>query len=177
MIFDLYISMTASCLRAGLLFNLPLLSLWKGATPSCGVCRLSCGLCRVSCVWFGCVLFVVDCAFEPVGEFDGLLSIRSWVHPVMAAMPSLTRFPMFSCLCSATIVGNPVRLSDLATTDSATMRLLSAPNEPSVAGLVEVNWVTTIAGLRSQLVLVQPVVASHLAMTIGLYLFCSPVLP
>jgi hypothetical protein len=128
-------------------------------------------------MWFGCVLFVVDCAFEPIEEFDVRFSIRSWVRPIMAAMPSLTRFPMFSCLCSATIAGNPVRLSDLATMDSAKMRLLPAPNEPSVAGLVEVNWVTTIVGLRSQLVLVQLVVASHLAMTIGLYLFCSPVLP
>jgi hypothetical protein len=128
-------------------------------------------------MWFGCVLFVVDCAFKPVGEFNVRLSIQSWVHPVMAAMPSLTRFPMFSCLYSATIVGNPVRLSDLATMDSAKMRLLPAPNEPSAVGLVEVNWVTTIMGLRSQLVLVQLVVTSHLAMTIGLYLFCSPVLP
>jgi hypothetical protein len=90
-------------------------------------------------MWFGCVLFVVDGAFEPVREFDVCLSIRSWVRPVMAAMPSLTHFPMFSCLYSATIVGNPVRLSDLATTDSAKMRLLPAPNEPSMAGLVEVN--------------------------------------
>jgi hypothetical protein len=31
------------------------------------------------------------------------------------------------------------------------MRLLSAPDEPSMAGLVEVNQVTTIAGLRCQL--------------------------
>jgi hypothetical protein len=100
-------------------------------------------------MWFGCVLFVVDGAFEPVGEFDVRLSIRSWVHPVMAAMPSLTHFPMFSCLCSATIVGKLVRLSNLATTDSAKMWLLPAPNEPSAASLVEVNWVTTITGLWS----------------------------
>jgi hypothetical protein len=101
------------------------------------------------------MLLSVDCAFEPVGEFDVRLSIRSWVRPVMAVMPSLTRFPVFSCLCSATIVGNPVWLSGLATTDSATMRLLSAPDEASAAGLVEVNWVTTIVGLRSPLMLVK----------------------
>jgi hypothetical protein len=54
---------------------------------------------------------------------------------------------MFNCLRLATIVGNLVRLSDLATTDSTTIWLLSAPDEPSVAGLVEVNWVTTIVVL------------------------------
>jgi hypothetical protein len=120
--------------------------------------------CCVVCVVVRCALwfpracsccFSMDCAFEPVGEFDVRLSIRSWVHPVVAAMPSLTRFPVFSCLCSAMIVGNPVWLSDLATMDSATMWLLSTPDEASAAGLVEVNWVTTIAGLQSPLVLVK----------------------
>jgi hypothetical protein len=54
---------------------------------------------------------------------------------------------MFNCLRSAMIVGNPVWLLDLDTTDSTTIWLLSAPNKPSVAGLVEVNWVTTIVVL------------------------------
>jgi hypothetical protein len=154
----LYLSMSSSCcMTYNYTYACAVPSCWSNslAKDMCypetcyGFCRLSCGLCRVSCMWFGCVLFVVDCAFELVGEFDVHLSIRSWVRPVMAAMPSLTRFPMFSCLCSATIVGNPVRLSDLATTNSAKMWLLPTPNEPSVADLVEVNWVTTIVGLRS----------------------------
>jgi hypothetical protein len=51
---------------------------------------------------------------------------------------------MFNCLRLSTIVANSVQLSDLATMDSTMIWLLSAPDEPSVAGLVEVNWVTTI---------------------------------
>jgi hypothetical protein len=109
--------MLVSCLRHRSIY-LSLVIAMDACYSTLGcVLWLRCGPLMVVC----CSSPPMDRAFKPVGKHCVRPS-WSWVYPTMVVVPSITRFPVFSCLCGAMI-----EISYLCPLDAVTVDLMSLP--------------------------------------------------